>query len=285
MIADSLPALVAYIDASERYIFHNSFYRNVPGVDVERMAGRTMREALGDDIYLPISDQVKTVLQGQRVVFERAIESGGVVRHLKYEYTSDIDESGAVLGFYSMVIDITETKAVEARLSALARVDNLTGLPNRNHLYERLGEALARSRRGGFPTACLYLDIDHFKAINDTLGHAGGDEVLRQFGARLSSCVRETDLVARLAGDEFVIVLEGLDQPQAASAIAAKVVAAMRSPFSVEGGERFVSTSIGVAISNAKKQDVDALLKKADAALYEAKRAGRGGYETSSSLL
>lgn len=282
MIADSLPALVAYIDASERYIFHNSFYRNVPGVDVERMAGRTMREALGDDIYLPISVQVKAALQGQRVVFERAIESNGVERHLKYEYTPDIDESGAVLGFYTMVIDITETKAVEARLSALARVDNLTALPNRNHLYERLGEALARSRRGGQPTACLYLDIDHFKAINDTLGHAGGDEVLRQFGARLRACVRETDLVARLAGDEFVIVLEGLHQPEAARAVASKVVAAMRSPIFVEGVERLVSTSVGVAISTGKEQDVDALLKKADAALYEAKRAGRGGFHTSS---
>lgn len=284
MIADSLPALVSYIDAQERYVFHNSYYRNVPGVDVERMLGRTMREALGDEIYLPISEQVKAVLGGAHVVFERAMTVGSLKRHLKYDYAPDMDESGAVVGFYTMVIDITETKEVEARLSALARVDNLTGLPNRNHLYERLGEALARSRRGGFPTACLYLDIDHFKSINDTLGHAGGDEVLRQFGARLSSCVRETDLVARLAGDEFVIVLEGLDQPKAASAVAAKIVDAMRAPFRVEGADRAVSTSVGVAISVGKDDDVDAVLRQADAALYRAKRAGRGGFETNDSI-
>lgn len=280
MIADSLPALVSYIDAEERYVFHNSYYRNVPGVDVERMLGRTMREALGDEIYASISDQIKKALGGEHVIFERAMKAGSLERHLKYDYTPDFDESGAVVGFYTMVIDITEAKQVEARLSALARVDNLTGLPNRNHLYERLGEALARSRRGGAPTACLYLDIDHFKSINDTLGHAGGDDVLRQFGARLRSCVRETDLVARLAGDEFVIVLEGLDQPAAARTVAAKIVEAMRPPFVIDGAERSVSTSIGVAISSALDDEADALLKKADAALYQAKRSGRGGFAT-----
>jgi diguanylate cyclase (GGDEF)-like protein/PAS domain S-box-containing protein len=281
MIADSLPACVSYIDATERYVFHNSYYKNIPGVDVDRMLGRTMREVLGDEIYLTISDQIKTVLGGAHVIFERATKAGALERHLKYEYTPDVDGSGAVVGFYTMVIEITESKEVEARLSALARVDNLTGLPNRNYLYERLAEALARSRRGGFPTACLYLDIDHFKSINDSLGHAGGDEVLRQFGKRLSSCVRETDLVARLAGDEFVIVLEGLVQPQAALAVAGKIGEAMRAPFIVEGADRGVSTSVGVAISDGKEHDADAILRDADAALYRAKRAGRGGFATS----
>lgn len=240
-----------------------------------------MKEVLGDEIYLPISDQIRRVLDGEHLVFERAMRAGALERHLKYDYTPDFDDTGKVLGFYTMVIDITEAKEVEARLSALARIDNLTGLPNRNHLYERLGEALARSRRGGCPTACLYLDIDHFKSINDTLGHAGGDEVLRQFGKRLRACVRETDLVTRLAGDEFVIVVEGLDQPAAARAIAGKVVRAMLTPFVIEGAERLVSTSVGVAASNGAEEDVDAVLKKADAALYLAKRAGRGGYQSS----
>jgi diguanylate cyclase (GGDEF)-like protein/PAS domain S-box-containing protein len=283
MIADSLPAWISYVDADERYVFHNSYYKNVPGVDVENMLGRTMREVLGDQTYLAISEQVKAVLGGAHVIFERAIHASASERHLKYDYTPDVDGDGGVIGFYAMVIDITESKLVEARLSALARVDNLTGLPNRNHLYERLGEALARSRRGGFPTACLYLDIDHFKSINDSLGHAGGDEVLRQFGKRLNSCVRNTDLVARLAGDEFVIVVEGLVQPQAALAVAGKIVETMRAPFVVEDGDRAVSTSVGIAISDGKNDDADAILRNADAALYRAKRAGRGGFETSAS--
>lgn len=280
MIADSLPALVSYIDAQERYVFHNSYYRNVPGLDVERMIGRTMHDVLGDEIYLPISDQVKQVLSGRHVTFERAMKVGSLERYLKYDYTPDVDESGTVLGFYTMVIDISEAKEVEARLSALARIDKLTGLPNRNHLYERLGEVLARARRGGRPAACLYLDIDHFKLVNDTLGHAGGDQVLCEFGKRLRACVRETDLVARLAGDEFVIILEGLDEPGGAQAVAAKIIEAMRAPFLIEGLARTISTSVGIAIAH-NEDDVDTVLKNADMALYQAKHAGRAGYATS----
>ena len=127
---------------------------------------------------------------------------------------------------------------------------------------------------------CLYLDIDHFKAINDTLGHAGGDDVLRQFGARLKATVRETDLVARLAGDEFVIVLEGLAQPTSAERAAAKIVDAMREPFVICGVARVVTTSVGAAVASGLEDDADSALKKADQALYRAKRAGRGGFQT-----
>ena len=277
MIADSLPALVSYIDAQERYVFHNSYYRNVPGLDVERMIGRTMREVLGVAIYDVIADQVREVLSGTLVMFERSMKVGAVERFIQYNFTPDIDATGAVVGFYTMTLDISHTKEVEARLSALARIDNLTGLPNRNHLHERLGEALARSRRGGRPAACLYLDIDHFKAVNDTLGHAGGDQVLVEFAKRLRTCVRETDLVARLGGDEFVIILEGLDEPGGALAVAAKIIAAMRAPLMIEGVLRTISTSVGIAISHSD-DDVEAVLKNADLALYDAKRAGRGGY-------
>lgn len=279
MIADSLPALVAYVDAEERYLFHNKFYRNVPGIDVTNMVGRTMHAVLGDALYLPVRDQVKQALAGQHVTFERAVRLGADERHLKYDYTPDIDDSGRIVGFYAMVLDVSASKEIEARLGRLARTDTLTGLPNRNQLVERLGEALARSRRGGRPTGCLYLDIDHFKAINDTLGHAGGDAVLREFGARLRACVRETDLVARLAGDEFVIVLEALEESDAASTVAAKIVGAMREPFFVEGSMRDVATSVGIALSTGADDDVDAVLKRADTALYEAKRAGRGGFQ------
>ena len=149
-----------------------------------------------------------------------------------------------------------------------------------NQIHERLTEALARSRRAGSKTACLFLDIDHFKGLNDTLGHAGGDEALKEFGRRLQSAARETDLVGRLAGDEFVIVMEGVDQPAAARVVASKVIEAMRAPFLIGGEERSVSTSVGVAISAGQGDDADALLKRADQALYEAKRAGRGGFAT-----
>lgn len=163
-------------------------------------------------------------------------------------------------------------------LTRLARVDTLTGLPNRNALYDRLAHALARSLRNGTKVGCLYMDIDHFKQINDTLGHAGGDELLRQFSARLHACIRQTDTFARLAGDEFVAVIEDLDQPDASRLVASKIIEAMQSPFLIEGISRSVTASIGVAIANNQTDDQDSLLRKADLALYCAKREGKNLY-------
>lgn len=184
MIAGSLPALVASIDADERYVFHNSYHGNIPGIDPARLTGRTMREVRGDALYAAISDQIHAVLNGTPVHVERTMQVDALVRHLKFDY----------------------------------------------------------------------------------------------FGRRLRACVRETDLAARLAGDEFVIVLEGLGQPAASRTVAAKIIAAMRLPFLVEGTTLAVSTSVGSAISDAIDEDVDFLLKKADTELYQAKRDGRGGF-------
>jgi diguanylate cyclase (GGDEF)-like protein/PAS domain S-box-containing protein len=277
VIADALPALVSYIDANERYVFHNSFYRTLLGPAADGLNGRSMRAVLGDTVYASIAAEVRAALGGARVSFERSIPVGSSDRWFKFEYTPDKDDSGATLGFYIMGIDITDMKNVQHHLRAFARVDSLTGLPNRAQLYERLTEALARSKRGQSSTACLFLDIDHFKSINDSLGHAGGDEALREFGQRLESAVRETDLVARLAGDEFVIVLEGGEQPASASAVARKIIEAIRPSFLIQGAPRTVSTSVGIAMSEPD-DDVDDILRRADEALYIAKRAGRGGF-------
>lgn len=275
-IADSLPALIAYVDSSEHYIFHNSNYRHLPGVDLESMQGKTLREALGERFYAMIAPQVRRVLAGERVSFDRSIMYDSQERHMRFDYTPDRDLSGKIVGFYTMAVDVTNDKKLEAVLSDQARKDSLTGLPNRYEVYARLGDALARSRRSDIPIACLYLDIDHFKSINDSLGHAAGDDALKQFGARLRASVRETDLVARLAGDEFIIVLEGIEQPIGARIVADKIIAAMQSPLTLTGMERSLTTSIGIAVSAGDDENADSLLRKADAALYKAKREGRG---------
>lgn len=174
-----------------------------------------------------------------------------------------------------------ELQSAQEALSLLARIDSLTGLPNRNHLYDRLAEAINRGKRNGTKVGCLYLDIDGFKQVNDTLGHAGGDELLKQFGARVNACMRQTDMLARLAGDEFVAILEGLDQADAAHLVAAKIVETMQNPFMLDGINFAVTTSIGVAIADSKHgddDDADTLLRKADLALYAAKREGKNLY-------
>ena len=172
-------------------------------------------------------------------------------------------------------------EAAQESLTRLVRLDTLTGLPNRNALYDRLTQALARSRRNGTKVGCLYMDIDHFKQINDTFGHAGGDELLKQFSARVQGCVRQTDSFARLAGDEFVAVIEDLEQPDAVGLVASKIIEVMQSPFLIEGVSRSVTASIGVAIANSQTDDPDSLLRKADAALYCAKHDGKNMYRLS----
>jgi diguanylate cyclase (GGDEF)-like protein/PAS domain S-box-containing protein len=169
-------------------------------------------------------------------------------------------------------------QASRRELEAQARLDSLTGLANRREFDERLGLALGRSRRQGSAVALMYMDIDHFKRVNDGHGHAAGDEVLRVFGQRLGACVRSGDLVARLGGDEFVVLIEDLSAPETAEAIAAKLIEAMSEGIAVEGTVLHVTASIGIAYS-AHPAVTKALMAAADAALYAAKSAGRNTWQ------
>lgn len=244
------------------------------------MVGRAIWEVLGSEAYTSIAPEARLALSGERVSFEHSLAIGPSERWFKFEYTPDFDESGATVGIYTMGIDITNMKEAQQRLSASARIDERTGLPNRAQLYERLTEAIAKSELGGHDRV-LVPGHRSLQTINDSLGHAGGGEALREFGRRLKSTVRESDLVARLAGDEFVIVVEGVDQPDSAQFVAGKVIEAMQPPFVIADAAR-ASTSIGVAMSDAHGDDADELLKRADEALYRVKRAGRGGFATGS---
>jgi diguanylate cyclase (GGDEF)-like protein/PAS domain S-box-containing protein len=168
--------------------------------------------------------------------------------------------------------------ASEQRLIQLARVDTLTGIANRLKFDEVLQQAIVRSRRNRQPMALAYLDIDNFKTINDTLGHGAGDTVLKEFAQRLAATVRATDTVARLAGDEFVIVFEQVYSHEEAARLAAKVVEAVRDPMQVHGAPMRITTSIGVALRDDDAEEAAALVARADRALYAAKRNGRDGY-------
>ena len=178
--------------------------------------------------------------------------------------------------FVGIVRDITERKRVEAKLIHLAQYDALTGLPNRALFMDRLAGATLRANRANRALAVLFLDLDGFKKINDTLGHHSGDELLKKFGERLTLAVRKSDTVARLAGDEFTIILEELTDLEADTrAVADKIIASMRHPFDLPDGSVSVTTSIGIAIHAGAGANVDALLRKADDAMYRAKFSGK----------
>jgi len=177
--------------------------------------------------------------------------------------------------------DISESKGVEGRLLYMAQNDVLTGLPNRALFNDRLEQAIKRAIRNHMKIALFYLDVDHFKKINDTYGHAGGDELLRCVADRLRCCVRNTDTVARLGGDEFTVILEELRSMDVAPAIAQKIIEAFRVPVVLDSNSVNVTVSVGIAGYDSDLEEEFApekLTEKADKALYEAKRGGRGRY-------
>jgi len=184
--------------------------------------------------------------------------------------------TGKALRMIGTNLDITDRKRIEEALQSVAQSDPLTGVANRVLLMDRLGRALSRARRNASQVAVLYLDIDRFKPVNDSLGHAAGDALLKAFAGRLTACVRTTDTVARLGGDEFVVLLEDLKDNSSALRIADKILEAMRAPISLDGQDVHITTSIGIA--QGAGEDEGALLKRADAALYDAKAGGRNGF-------
>lgn len=216
-------------------------------------------------------------LQGRLVRnLELEVRRGQELRQVIVNAKPLLDRSATVYGAVAVLTDVTELKAVEQQLTLLARYDTLTGLPNRRHFDEKLAEGLARAGRTGQTLALMYIDVDHFKQINDTRGDADGDAVLREMALRFKRHVRGTDTVARIGGDEFVIILEGLRSADEAALIAAKLVDAGRQPFMLSEGSVGLSISIGIGLAAPNQyNDKDALMLEADKALYQAKKAGR----------
>jgi len=198
---------------------------------------------------------------------------------LQIDYISDRGDDGTVVGAYTLGHDVTESRESQASLGRLVRLDSLTGLYNRYQFNEELPISLARGVRSGLTLALLFLDIDHFKLVNDTCGHAVGDLVLKEFANRLKHSVRQTDLVARLSGDEFIVVLEGLHDQSEADSLARNILAAINQPFGVGEQTLTVTASIGVALNLASPEpNAMDLLARADTALYRAKASGRNTF-------
>jgi len=188
------------------------------------------------------------------------------------------DQSGQLYGYLTIVADITERKRAEHKIEFLAYHDALTGLPNRLLVQDRFLQARAHADRDKSKVALLFLDLDNFKTINDSLGHSVGDALLQQIASRLSECVRDTDTISRQGGDEFLIVLPDLPDSDACAPVLVKVMERLQDPFDADGHELSTSASIGIALYPDDGKDFDTLLKKADMAMYRAKDSGRNAY-------
>jgi diguanylate cyclase (GGDEF)-like protein len=188
------------------------------------------------------------------------------------------NDAGQVVNYVGVFSDITKRKVAEEQMLFLAHHDGLTSLPNRGLFIERLNHAVARAHRTQDKIALLFLDIDNFKQINDTLGHHIGDQLLQIVAQRLSSCVREGDTVARLGGDEFTILLESLNQPDDVAPIARKIIDTLIQPMRLDGQEISVTASVGISLYPSDSERPDELIKCADTAMYDVKKEGRNNF-------
>lgn len=186
--------------------------------------------------------------------------------------------AGEVTHFISMQEDISQEKANKDKLRHSATHDMLTGLPNRMLMQERLQQAMSASKRGNHAVGIIFIDLDHFKIINDSLGHQVGDDLLRQVATRLSACLRAGDTLARLGGDEFVVLLPGINTPLDAAVVAEKMLDSLSKPIIVDTHELTIGCSLGISLFPLDGEDADTLLKHADTAMYTAKEGGRNNY-------
>ena len=235
----------------------------------------------------------RAIANGDAFAIEhRIVQSDGGLRHVHQQVeVIEYDGSGGALQLAGAVHDITRRKDTEEQIRRLAYFDTLTGLPNRLLFTEQLHKGLADAERQGQQLAVLFVDLDHFKRVNDTLGHSAGDELLRVVSARLAQSVRPLDSIsrgsgerdrnsiARLGGDEFIIMLSDLHGAVDAAAVARRLVAALTEPVTIQCTELYVSASVGIAMYPYDGTDIDTLLMNADTAMYRAKEAGRGGFQ------
>ncbi|RAU22621.1 two-component system response regulator [Paramagnetospirillum kuznetsovii] len=189
------------------------------------------------------------------------------------------DGNGVITNFVAVKEDITARRSYEERLLRQANYDDLTGLPNRLLMLDRLEQGLAVAHRRETMTALIYIDLDRFKNVNDLLGHAAGDQLLKDAAARLTECVREGDTLARMGGDEFVIILPGVEDGVSVQKVADRVVDTFTPPFGIAGQDHFVSASIGIGIFPADGNEGQVLLRNAELSMYKAKEQGRGRYQ------
>jgi diguanylate cyclase (GGDEF)-like protein/PAS domain S-box-containing protein len=216
----------------------------------------------------------------QAATIEFRMRTGdGSHRWVENRYTPVRDKGGRLIEVEGIIIDITERKAAEEKIALLARTDGLTGLANRTTFVERLRQTYAAARRGSSPFAILYIDLDHFKDVNDTLGHPVGDQLLREVSERLKGATRESDVIARLGGDEFAILQFDTYELENAGVLAAKLQQSLAQPYLLNGNQiNTISASIGVCLYTSSSAGPDAMLAQADLALYRSKEEGRNQY-------
>ena len=268
-------------DTGQHVVSVNPAFSRIAGYGPEEFLGRNPRELRSDrheaDFFQRMAEALGQHGYWQGEIWNRRKDGE---EYPGWTSISAIqDEAGRISHYAEVFSDISALKESEAKLDQLAHHDPLTGLPNRLLLDARMERALSRASRHSRKVAVMFIDLDRFKNVNDTLGHPAGDLLLQQVAARITACVREQDTVSRLGGDEFAVVLEEVGHANAISLVARKILGALSEKISLYGHEVFISGSVGISLYPDDGQDTTTLFKNADSALYRAKDQGRDNYQ------
>jgi diguanylate cyclase (GGDEF)-like protein/PAS domain S-box-containing protein len=280
LIAENIGDFISVVDIYGRRMYNSPSFSNLLGDAKELLGTDSFAEIHEDDrdrIRKIFDETVKTGV-GHQAEY-RLVRADGSIRHMESRGGVLLDAEGTVARVVVVSRDISERKAGELRVQYLAHHDALTDLPNRTLMSDRMHQALAYARRDNALLAVMFLDLDNFKPVNDTLGHEVGDQLLREVATRLHACVpRESDSVSRIGGDEFVILLARILSRTDAEAVARKMLEALYQPFQIGPHTVRISASIGIALFPFHGQDQRMLIKNADMAMYRAKEGGHNCY-------
>ncbi len=267
--------------AGEPIVYVNPAFERITGFPATEAVGRNWSFLHGDDTDQPALENVRAAIRGQR-------EGHGVLRNYRKDgslfwnelFVAPVrDSDGSVSHFVGVLNDITDNRRYQEELEHQANHDSLTDLPNRNLLRDRINQAIVFADRYAQAVVIAFLDLDNFKLVNDSLGHDAGDQLLKLAAGRLASCLRASDTVARIGGDEFVLVLHFTAGDGMVGQHIQRLLSAIAQPFIINGREVFVTCSVGVSVYPQDGRDGDTLLRNADAAMYRAKEQGKNGFQ------
>lgn len=262
-----------------RYVRNNLAHQNKTGILLEQIMDKSPQELLGKEMGDIVSENYKKcVLASKSIVYEEELNLPGGER-IWLTTLTPIIEDDKVSHLVGSATDITEHKKLEIELEKQANYDKLTGLPNRRLFFERLERLIVESERDNTQFALLFIDLDGFKDINDNYGHEAGDEVLITIGQRIQKCIRKSDTVARMGGDEYSALLRGIEDKKAIINVVEKIHKALQEVMHIGNNECYINSSIGIAIYPDNGTDSETLLRNADSRMYEVKRNGKGGFE------
>ena len=273
--------IIAVVGPAGNILYHTPTFARVLGDSTVSFVGQSAFHSIHPDDQARVATAFEQLLKepgGQRRIEVRLKHHNGSWRHFEALGTNQIDNP-FIGGIVVTAYDVTDRKQLERKLNWQALHDPLTKLANRSLLLNDLRRALARAQRSGNVVGVLFLDLDGFKEVNDHFGHPAGDQLLIQIADRLLACVRAGETVARMGGDEFVVLLEGLASDADAERAATRILDAVRMPVRLSHGNVDITASMGISLASGESIDPDDLLIRADTALYQAKRSGRARYE------